>query len=180
MKSAGSELAIVEPKPRAKPNDRDWSGLRAEYEQSGRKCSLRYLARRENIPQQTIFDRSRREGWHKHETTVKLAARNLALKAAATIAEDKLAPWIEKEKAKLTRAGLLTGKRGIVRISRFQRANKVIDARDEANIAKAFESYHRAARSALGMGEGTVPGGVLHFQMLANKAAIQINNGDDQ
>ncbi len=183
MKSAGSELALVDSKPDPRPF-RDWAGLRAEYETSGEKCTLRYIANREHIPINTVWTRSKREGWQKRDRIVKQAVRNLVHKAAQkeiAIAEDKLAPWIELHKAKFIKRTFNAANRGVARVSKHQRDNKnKVEARDEANIAKALESLTRVGRLALGLGDGSPVTGVLNFSMLSNKTAIQINNQDAQ
>ncbi len=181
MKSAGSELAIVE--PNGKPF-RDWGGLRAEYESTGVKCTLRYLANREHIPVNTMWTRSKREGWIKRERVVKAATRNLVNNAAErqlAVAEDKLAPWIEKQVANFTKRTFAVANRGVSRVGKYQRDSKdKVEARDEANMAKALESFTRVGRLALGLGDGSPVTGVLNFSMLSNKTAIQVNNQVDQ
>ena len=153
---------------------RDWGGLRAEYESTGRRCSLRYLAEREGIPISTMFTRSKRECWIKHQQIAKQAVRNVANKAQLAIVEDKLAPWIEHEKAKFIKQTYHVAKRGVSRVAKHQKANPQPDARDEANMAKALESLTRVGRLSLGLSDGTAPTGTLNFQMLSNKTAIQI------
>jgi hypothetical protein len=177
VKSAGSELATL-----SNPKTRDWIGLRREYESSPRSCSLRYLARREAIPKQTMFVRASREGWTKREKMVKTALRNLEIKAEAkaiALVEDKLAPWIEDQKSKFTKRTFAVANRGVSRVSNYQRKTKDnVEARDEANMAKALESFTRVGRLALGLGDGQAPTGTLNFQMLSNKTAIQISSPD--
>ncbi len=184
MKSAGSELAIVEPNGKKPKPFRDWPGLRAEYETSGRKCSIPYLSKREGIPLSTITQRSWKEGWKKHETLAKEVLHNIQNgieQRAVAIAEDRLAPWIEEHKAKFIKRSFAVANRGVSRVAKHQRDNKErVEARDEANMAKALESFARVGRQALGLGDGSPVTGVLNFSMLSNKTAIQVNNQVDQ
>ncbi len=181
MKSAGNELAITKGM-RAPKAQRDWIGLRAEYETSGRACSIRYMSRREGIPLSTIMQRAWKEGWKKHQALVKQAIRNLesdANERAVAIVEDKLAPWIAEQTSKFTKRTFAVANRGVSRVGKYQRKTKDnIEARDEANMAKALESFTRVGRLALGLGDGSPATGPLNFTMLSNKTAIQISSPD--
>jgi hypothetical protein len=157
----------------AKPK-RDWLAIRHEYEHG--TISQRALAAKHAISEDTVFQRAMREKWIQRARLVRKSALDIEAKLKETVearVRDELAPYIEKEKERFTRAGLKLAKLGMKRSERYFKTNRVVEAKSEANIAKAFSTYHREGRLALGMSDGAGVGGTYSVNVLANHAMIQ-------
>jgi hypothetical protein len=158
----------------AKPK-RDWLAIRHEYETGS--ISMRALAERPGAPSEaSIFRRSQREGWVQAAKLARKTARDIDAKLQSAVearVRDELAPWIEKEKERFTKRGFKLALTGVKRAERYFKRVPDADAKSEANIAKAADTYHRMGRLALGMSDGAGVGGTYSVNVLANHAMIQ-------
>ncbi len=156
-------------------NERDWLKIRLQYETG--TMSQRSLADSLGIPRNTVMQRAIREKWVQRSKLVRKSALAIDARLNASIqrkVEAELAPWIETEKTKWTKRGHKLAAKGVSRAERYFKRVPVADARDEANIAKAAETYHRIGRVALGMSDGSPVSGSVNLNILTNQAAIAV------
>ncbi len=160
---------------------RDWPALRAEYEQSGRVVTHAYLAQRENIPVQTIAKRSMREGWRKQQQIVAKAFSDLEKTVDERVnarLREELAPWIDRHKTQFIKSTYSVASNGLKRARAYQRSKSQVEPREEANISKAAESYHRIGAAVLGLNNGSAVSGPLQVNILTNRSAVQVISPD--
>ena len=153
----------------------DWPDIQREYETS--RISHRALAKKRNVSYGTLSKRAMRQHWCQKAKIIRKAVNQLESERPSTMlaaAKNELAPWIEQKKDEFTREGFTVANHGVERIKTLFKANKKPDAKSESFIAKAFETYHRAGRTALGMTDGTSPAGAINLNIMANQAAVQI------
>jgi len=159
-----------------------WAAIRAEYENG--TIGLRKLARAHGISPSTMMQRSMREKWQRNDKLVRKTSKELALaidKRAQAKLEASLAPFIEAEKAKFTRAGVALAKTGLRRVKRMMaHTHAEPEAKSEAFISKSAETYHRIGRVALGMGDGSPVGGSVSLNILTNAAAVQVVSNENK
>lgn len=154
---------------------RDWPALRREFE--GGAVGYRRFAKLRGIPVTTLNQRIMREGWTRNAILVRRTAREIDARLQTKVKqqiEADLAPWIEAEKAKFTKAGIKVAKIGMKRVHKMFKQDRSPDPKSEAFISKSAETYHRIGRVALGMSDGTAPAMPLSLNVLANHSAIQI------
>lgn len=152
---------------------RDWLAIRKDFESCG--LSIRKFAQERNIPLGTLRHRYRNEAWIQGRRLVKASVHALEKKIEARVQhrlEHDLAPFIEREKTKFTKAGLKIAKRGLKRTESYFEATPVTDPKMDAFIAKAATDWHRMGRVALGMGDGSPVAGSVNLNILTNQATI--------
>ncbi len=141
-------------------NKCDWLSIRHEYETG--TISMRALAEKHGPSEASIFRRSQREGWVQAAKLARKTARQIDAKLQSAVqarVENELAPWIEKEKERFTRRGFKLALTGVKRTERYFKRVPEADAKSEANIAKAADTFHKMGRLALGMTDGSSPTG---------------------
>lgn len=154
--------------------ERDWIAIRHEYEAT--TISRRKLAVKHTIPYGTLEKRAKREGWMQNAKLVRKSVSALEAKIeekTRVLVDRQMAPWIEEQKIKFTKRGFKVADRGIKRVVKMMDAKPDPDAKEEAFISKAAETYHRIGRVALGMSDGSPVGGVFNLGILTNHAAVQ-------
>ncbi len=127
------------------------------------------------------MQRAMREGWRKRVLLAEEALAKVEAEAEAKAISksmNELAPWIEEQKTKFIKRSFAVANSGIGRIRTFQRSNKASDPRNEANTAKAAESWSRVGREALGLTNGSPASGPIQVNVLTNRSAVQIISPD--
>lgn len=169
---AVSDESAGKPKP-------DWLAIRRQYESSD--ISQRDLARLLGISESTMMKRAMREKWKQNAKLVQLTANDLAAEIDKKVKgklREELAPWIEEQRVRFTKRGFHVADRGMNRVVEMMDSTPDPDAKEEAFISKAAETYHRIGRVALGMSDGTAPGGSINLSILTNQAAVQVVSHD--
>ena len=118
-----------------------------------------------------------REKWSNRKHLVASTARKLEREISATSAQmirDELAPFIEREKIRLTKRGYKIGSKGLTRIEKLWKGKEPTLAKEEAEAARAAETHLRMARTSLGMDEGKPTSGALNLDILCGQAVVQI------
>lgn len=181
------KVATCSPEPddeKAPKSDkgRDWLAIRTRYE-NGRE-SILGLARALQIPKQTMQHRAWKENWKQNHKLAKTLVREAVVsiekqvhEQARKMVENELAPYIERQKDKITRRGIKIGNRGLSRIEKLWRNKKPDSTREESDGARAAETFLRIARTSLGMSEGVPVAGPLS-PILISHSAVQIVRQD--
>lgn len=156
---------------------RNWPAIRRQYETS--TITQRALADQLGISPSTLMKRAMREKWKGTkrlvlQTAAKLEA-DLTVEAKQMI-RDELAPFIEAKKIQITKRGVKVGERGLSRVEKLWRGSKPTDAKEEADAARAADTFLRMARTSLGMNEGSGISGALTLNILSNQAAISVSH----
>lgn len=155
---------------------RDWFAIRREYETT--VISQRDLADKHGIPQSTMMKRAMREKWKQGAKLVRATVLELEARAD-DMAKEKmsrdLAPWIEQAKTEVTKRGFAIGEKGMSRVEEAWNVIKPSDGKDEANFARAAETFLRMARTSLGMNDSSAGPQPLSLTILTNQAAVAVN-----
>lgn len=141
--------------------------------------SQRKLAKLRNVPYSTLAKRAMRERWNQRARIMRKAAAGLESdfeERAQLEIRKELAPFIEKNKTKITKRGVELYKRGIKRIEKIWASQDPTDPKKESEAAKAVETLFRVGRTALGMNDGSSPTGSINLNILTNQAAVQVNS----
>lgn len=178
-----SAIAISAPDPGS--NRPDWPAIRSRYE-NGHE-SVATIAKQLGLSKSTAAQRCFRERWKQKakigRKLVKGALRDLEAAAnakARQMVANELAPYIERQKEKITRRGIKIGNRGLSRIEKLWRDKKQPSStRDESDGARAAETFLRIARTSLGMGDGAPIAGPLS-PILISHSAVQIVTPNDK
>lgn len=157
----------------------DWKAVRYEYETT--EISQRKLADKHGISRNTLMQRAMREKWSQPGKMVQRAASKLKAsineKMIAKV-QDQLAPYIEREKVKITKRGIRLGNHGLTRIERLWKSQHPTIAKAEADGARAAETFLRMARTSLGMSDGSAAAGPVNVNILTNRSAVQVVSND--
>jgi len=171
MSAVSDDSSPDKPKP-------DWPAIRREYETT--TIPQRELAKKHNVSPSTLMKRAMREKWKQGAKLVRATAAKLeavATEIAEKRLQEELQPWIQQMQERTQRRGFALGEKGMSRIEKVLDTTNPVDAKEEANWARAAQTFVSIARTSLGMSDSSATAGPLNLQILTNQAAIQVNSG---
>jgi transcriptional regulator with XRE-family HTH domain len=177
MASRVYPIAMVTTETLPESRREKWTRIRARYE-SG-VMSQRELARLEGVSHSTLMQRAAREKWRPRAKLVQATARKLEAELderSVSIIRDELAPFIEREKIRLTKRGYRIGSKGLTRVEKLWKNLNPDNPKGEADGARAAETFLRMARTSLGMDDGKAPAGSVNLNILTGQAAVQVTS----
>lgn len=139
--------------------------------------SHREIARALKISYSTLAKRAMREGWTQRKQLVKAAAAKLEAEVDHRIQQeirDELAPWIEQRKREIIKRGFKVAAKGLDRVEALMSDDQELDAKRESFTSQAADRYVRLGRLSLGMSDGSAVSGPINLNILANQAAVQV------